>query len=113
MYLWARSTASFIDVRKSSLVTGFCSGGLGLDSGLEVDGGVVGFGVEGVDGEDAAVVLILGRGVLGDGCTVAGGEGVDEGGESTGVAMLEVNRSMEAGSNAHHPIPFSTACSGA
>jgi hypothetical protein len=101
-------------VRKSSLVTGFCSGGLALDSGLEVDGGVAGLGVEGVDGEseEAAVVLLFGR-VVGDGCTTAGGEEVDEGGESTGVAMLEVNRSMEAGSNAHHPIPFSTACSGA
>jgi hypothetical protein len=102
-------------VRKSFLVTGFCSGGLA--SGLGAAGVVVGFGVGGVDGEGTAVVLILGRGVLGDGCTVTDGEGLDEdgdeGGESTGVAMLEVNRSMEADSNVHHPIPFSTACSGA
>jgi hypothetical protein len=101
-------------VRKSSLVAGFCSGGLGLDSGLEVDGGVVGFDVVGVDGEAAAVVLLFGR-VTGEGCAVADVEELDgdEGGESTGVAMLEVNRSMEADSNVHHPIPFSTACSGA
>jgi hypothetical protein len=101
-------------VRKSSLVAGFCSGGLGLDSGLGTEGGVVGFGVDGVvDGEGTAVVLLFGRGGLGDGCTVADGEDGDEGGESTGVAMLDVNRSIEADSNVHHTIPFSTACSGA
>jgi hypothetical protein len=105
-------------VRKSSLVTGFCSGGLDFDSGLGVEGGVVGFGAGGVvDGEEAAVVLLPGREPLGEGCAVAGGDSLDEdgdeGGESTGVAMLEVNRSMEADSNVHHPIPFSTACSGA
>jgi hypothetical protein len=95
-------------VRKSFLVAGFCSGGLG------VAGGVAGFGAGCVvDGEEAAVVLLFGREALGEGCTVADGEDEDEGGESTGVAMLEVNRSMEADSNVHHPIPFSTACSGA
>jgi hypothetical protein len=78
---------------------------------------VDGFDVGGVvDGEEAAVVLLFGREALGEGCA-AGGEGLDEdgdeGGESTGVAMFEVNRSMEADSNVHHPIPFSTACSGA
>jgi hypothetical protein len=83
-----------------------------LDSGLLVVGGVAGFGAEGVAEEAAAVVLPFGR-VVEEGCTVAGGEDGDEGGESTGVAMFEVNRSMEADSNVHHPIPFSTACSGA
>jgi hypothetical protein len=101
-------------VRKSSRVAGFCSGGLGLDSGLGVAGGVVGFDVGGVDGEGegAAVVLPFGR-LVEEGCTVADGEDEDGDGESTGVAMLEVNRSMEADSNVHHTIPFSTACSGA
>jgi hypothetical protein len=104
-------------VRKSSRVAGFCSGGLGLDSGLGAEGGVAGFEVEGEDGEGAAVVLPFGR-VAEDGCTICGevldeDESGDEGGESTGVAMFEVNRSMEADSNVHHPIPFSTACSGA
>jgi hypothetical protein len=100
-------------VRKSSLVAGFCSGGLGLDSGLGAEGVAAGFGVEGVvDGEEAAVVLPFGR-VVEEGCAIVGGEDVDEGGESTGVAILEVNRSMEADNNVHHPIPFSTACSGA
>jgi hypothetical protein len=92
-------------VRKSFLVTGFCSGGLASGLGTE------GFDVAGVDGEGAAVLLPFGR-VVEEGCTI-GGEDGDEGGESTGVAMFEVNRSMEADSNVHHPIPFSTACSGA
>jgi hypothetical protein len=77
-----------------------------------VGGGAVGFGVGGVDGEGAAVLLPFGR-VVEEGCATGGEEDGDEGGESTGVAMLEVNRSIEADSNVHHPIPFSTACSGA
>jgi hypothetical protein len=84
-----------------------------LDSGLGTEGGVVGFGAEGVAEEGAAVVLPFGR-VVEEGCTICGEVlDEDEGGESTGVAMFEVNRSIEADSNVHHPIPFSTACSGA
>jgi hypothetical protein len=76
-----------------------------------VVGGVVGFGAEDVDGEGVVVVLPFGR-VTGEGCAV-GGEDCDEGGESTGIAMLEVNSSREADISVHHAIPFSTACSGA